>query len=67
VTNRPVNIKIKKKFPPGMRSHKTPFRKRIPYWNFWRVILAGWIIKYPKIVWIPIVFSVILIYNAIVK
>jgi hypothetical protein len=50
-----------------MRSHKTPFRKRIPYWNFWRVILAGWIIKCPKIVWIPIVFSVILIYNAIVK
>jgi hypothetical protein len=19
-----------------------------PYWNFWKVILAGWIIRYPK-------------------
>ena len=50
-----------------MRNHKTPFRKRTPYWNFYRVVLAGWVIRYPKIVWVPIVFLVILIYNAIVR
>jgi hypothetical protein len=19
-----------------------------PYWNFWKVVLAGWLIRYPK-------------------
>ena len=22
-------------------------KKRRPYWNFWRVVLAGWVIRYP--------------------
>jgi len=46
-------------------------RRREPYWNFWKVILAGWIIRYPKqmgrIIFIPLGFLIILIYNAIVK
>jgi hypothetical protein len=51
-----------------MRIHKTPFRtRRSPYWNFWRVVLAGWIIRYPKIVWVPIGFLIVLIYNAVVN
>jgi hypothetical protein len=51
-----------------MRIHKTPFRtRRAPYWNFWRVVLAGWIIRYPKIVWVPIGFLIVLIYNAVVN
>jgi hypothetical protein len=50
-----------------MKSHKTPFRKRTPYWNFYRVVLAGWVIRYPKIVWLPIGFLIVLIYNAVVR
>jgi hypothetical protein len=46
-------------------------KKSAPYWNFWRVILAGWIIKYPKtvskIIFIPLGILISLIYNAIVK
>jgi hypothetical protein len=35
--------------------------------NFWRVVLAGWVIRYPKIVWVPIGFLIVLIYNAVVN
>jgi hypothetical protein len=45
------------------RRHK----HRRPYWNFYRVVLAGWIIRYPKIVFLPIGFLIVLIYNAIVN
>ena len=45
--------------------------KKRPYWNFWKVVLAGWMIKYPHIVFRPIMFLVgiflVLIYNAIVN
>jgi hypothetical protein len=44
---------------------------RNPYWNFWRVILAGWIIRYPKtmsrVILVPLGFLIVLIYNAIVN
>jgi hypothetical protein len=50
---------------------KEEMKKSAPYWNFWRVILAGWIIKYPKtvgkIIFIPLGILISLIYNAIVK
>jgi hypothetical protein len=53
---------------PEMRTHKTYFRKRSPYWNFFRVVLAGWMIKYPKqTVFVPLGFLLVLIYNAVVK
>jgi hypothetical protein len=46
-------------------------RRRTPYWNFWRVVLAGWTIRYPKtmgkIVLLPLGFLIVLIYNAIVR
>jgi hypothetical protein len=46
-------------------------RRRSPYWNFWRVVLAGWTIRYPKtmgkIIFLPLGFLIVLIYNAIVK
>jgi hypothetical protein len=42
-----------------------------PYWNFYRVVLAGWLIRYPKqtlkIVGIPIGILIALIYNAVTK
>jgi hypothetical protein len=47
-----------------------PYRnyRRSPYWNFFRVVLAGWMIRYPKqTVLIPLGFLLVLIYNAVVK
>ena len=45
--------------------------KKRPYWNFWKVVFAGWMIRYPHIVLRPIMFLVgiflVLIYNAIVN
>jgi hypothetical protein len=26
-----------------------------PYWNFWRVIFAGWLIRFPGLLRVPIV------------
>ena len=26
---------------------ETPKGAQSPYWNFWKVVLAGWLIKYP--------------------
>jgi hypothetical protein len=49
---------------------KTPRRyyQKTPYWNFYRVILAGWIIRYPKtmsrVILLPLGFLIVLIYNA---
>ena len=43
------------------------YNRKRPYWNFYRVILAGWIIRYPKVVFLPIGFLIVLIYNAIVN
>ena len=36
-----------------------------PYWNFWRVILAGWVIRYPKVVFLPIGFALAMLYNVV--
>jgi hypothetical protein len=36
-----------------------------PYWNFWKVVLAGWVIRYPKIVFLPIGFLLAMIYNVV--
>jgi len=46
-------------------------RKTQPYWNFWRVIFAGWMIRYPKqmgrILLFPLGILIVVIYNALVK
>ena len=43
-------------------------RRRSPYWNFWKVVLAGWMIRYPKqTVFIPVGFLLVLIYNAVAR
>ena len=52
-----------------MRSTKNPRRK--PYWNFWKVVFAGWLIRYPDKIFrwigIPIGLLVVTIYNAVTK
>ena len=52
-----------------MTSPRYPHRDkhRRPYWNFYRVVLAGWIIRYPKVIFFPLGFLIVLIYNAIVN
>ena len=47
--------------------HPHKYNRKRPYWNFYRVVLAGWIIRYPKVVFLPIGFLIVLIYNAIVN
>jgi hypothetical protein len=45
--------------------------RRSIYWNFWKVVLAGWMIRYPKtmakVVLIPLSFLVVIIYNAVTR
>lgn len=38
-------------------------RRRRPYWNMWRVILAYWIARYPKGFLVAIGFIIVVIYN----
>jgi hypothetical protein len=44
---------------------------KTPYWNFYRVVFAGWLIRYPKqtirIIGIPIGIIIAIIYNAATK
>jgi hypothetical protein len=46
-------------------------RRRDPYWNFWKVIFAGWIIRYPgtffKIIGVPLGIMIVMIYNSVVN
>ena len=52
-----------------MRSIKN--RRREPYWNFWKVVFAGWLIRYPgktlRIIGVPLGFLIVMIYNAVTK
>ena len=45
--------------------------RKAPYWNFWRVILAGWTIRYPgkvfRIIGIPLGILIVMIYNAVMN
>jgi len=53
----------------SMKSTKNPRRK--PYWNFWKVVFAGWLIRYPgkmlRIFGVPIGILIVTIYNAVTK
>jgi hypothetical protein len=44
-------------------------KKRYPYWNFWKVVLAGWMIRYPgkmgRIIGVPLGIIIVMIYNAV--
>ena len=45
--------------------------KKERYWSFWKVVFAGWLIRYPKtmlrITLIPLGFLIVVIYNALVN
>ena len=41
--------------------------QRRPYWNFWKVVLAGWMIRYPRPFFVALGFCMIVIYNAVTK
>jgi hypothetical protein len=60
-----MNYPVYKKIARQKNSRKTP------YWNFWRAVLAGWLIRYPKqtlrIIGLPIGFLIVMIYNAVTK
>ena len=40
---------------------------RRPYWNFWKVLLVGWMIRYPRPFFVALGFCIAVIYNAVVK
>lgn len=52
-----------------MISLKNPrgYYRRSPYWNFWKVVLAGWMIRYPRPFFVALGFCIVLIYNAVSK
>ena len=43
--------------------------KKSPYWSFWKVVFAGWLIRYPgkfiRPLGVVIGFALVLIYNAL--
>ena len=49
----------------------TEGRREKRYWNFWRVVFAGWLIRYPKkmgkIILLPLGILIVLIYNALIN
>ena len=53
-----------------MKTLQNP-RRRTPYWNFWKVIFAGWLIRYPgkmfRFIGIPFGILIVMIYNAVTK
>jgi len=40
--------------------------KRKPYWSFWKVIFAGWIIRYPEKVFNVFRFPLMVLFGSIV-
>jgi len=54
-----------------MPSYPRRYSSKTPYWNFWKVIFAGWLIRYPgkvfKWIGVPLGILLIMIYNAITK
>ena len=59
--NSKMNSVAHKKFPPRKKYRNTP------YWNFWKVVLAGWLIRYPNVVLLPLGIILVLIYKAVVN
>jgi hypothetical protein len=58
------------------RTEKSIFEKKKemkhrPYWSFWKVVFAGWLIRYPgkmlKIFGVPLGILTVMIYNAVTK
>lgn len=58
-------------YPSPKKIHRTKNSHKTPYWNFWKVVFAGWLIRYPgkvfRILGVPLGFLLVLIYNALTK
>lgn len=50
-----------------MISLRNPPHRRTPYWNFWRVVLAGWVIRYPRPFFVGMGFLIVVIYKTVVN
>jgi len=50
-----------------MRPYKNLRTTKTPYWNFWKVVLAGWIIRYPRPFFVALGFCMVVIYNVVTK
>jgi hypothetical protein len=54
--------------PQKISARKNRPKPPTPYWNFWKVVFAGWLIRYPKtfakLIGIPIGFILVMLYNA---
>ena len=53
--------------PQHRRMPRTRGRKNKPYWNFFRVVLAGWMIRYPRPFFVTLGIVTATIYNAVTK
>jgi len=64
------NLKLNRKTirPQKIAARKNRPKPPTPYWNFWKVVFAGWLIRYPKtfmkLIGLPIGFILVMIYNA---
>jgi hypothetical protein len=58
-------------YPLYKKIRRTKNSPKTPYWNFWKVVFAGWLIRYPgkvfRIFGVPLGFLLVLIYNALSK
>jgi len=50
-----------------MRPYKNLRTTQKPYWNFFRVVLAGWMIRYPRPFFMTLGFMIVMIYNVLTK
>jgi hypothetical protein len=65
------DIKTQMNSPNIKKIRRQKISPKTPYWNFWRVVFAGWFIRYPRmmfrIIGVPIGILLVTIYNALTK
>jgi len=44
---------------------RSRIRRRSVYWTFWKVVFAGWLIRYPKPFFVSLGLIAALIYHAV--
>ena len=63
------DIKTQMNYPYIRKIRRQKISPKTPYWNFWRVVFAGWFIRYPgkmfRIIGVPIGILLAIIYNAL--
>jgi hypothetical protein len=63
------DIKTQMNSPDIKKIRRQKISSQTPYWNFWRVVFAGWLIRHPgkmfRIIGVPIGILLVAIYNAL--